>query len=327
MAKMTLIQAINDALKVAMRKDPRVLVIGEDVGVNGGVFRATEGIHAEFGEARAIDAPLAESGFVGAAIGMAVNGLRPVVEIQFDGFLAPAQEHVVNHIARIRHRSRGRFTCPLVLRIPSFGGIKALEHHSESIENWYVNNPGLKIVVPSNPYDAKGLLLAAIESEDPVMYMEPKALYRAFRADVPEEHYTVEIGKAAIAREGSDLTILTYGRHVHTALEAAEKAAAKYGWQAEVVDLRSLNPLDVDTIIASVKKTGRAVVLTEAPKTGGFHSELIALINDHALEYLEAPVARVTGFDVPMPYLLSEDLYLPDAGRVLEAIENVKNYK
>lgn len=326
MAKMTLIQAINDALKVAMRRDPSVLVMGEDVGVNGGVFRATDGIYQEFGPERAIDTPLAESGFVGCAIGMAVNGLKPVVEIQFDGFLAPAQEHVVNHIARIRHRSRGRFTCPLVLRLPSFGGIKALEHHSESIENWYVNNPGLKIVVPSNPYDAKGLLLAAIEDPDPVMYFEPKRLYRAFRAEVPEDYYTVPIGKAAIAREGKDLTILTYGVHVHTALDAAEKAAAEHGWQAEVVDLRSLNPLDLDTIIASVKKTGRVVVLSEAPKTGGFHSELIALINDHALEYLEAPVARVTGFDVPMPYLLSEDLYIPDTGRVLEAMTAVKTY-
>jgi len=326
MAKMTLIQAINDALKVAMRKDPNVLIMGEDVGLNGGVFRATDGIYQEFGAARAIDTPLAESGFVGAAVGMAVYGLRPVVEIQFDGFLAPAHEHVVNHIARIRHRSRGRFTCPMVLRLPSFGGIKALEHHSESIEAWYVNNPGLKIVVPSNPYDAKGLLLAAIEDNDPVMYFEPKRLYRAFRAEVPEEYYTVPIGKAAIARPGKDMTILTYGPHVHTALDAAERASAEHGWEAEVVDLRSVNPLDLETVIGSVKKTGRVVVLTEAPKTGGFHSELIALINDHALEYLEAPVARVTGFDVPMPYLLSEDLYLPDSGRVLEAMTAVRTY-
>lgn len=326
MPKMTLIQAINDGLKTAMRRDPNVLVIGEDVGINGGVFRATDGIFQEFGEERAIDAPLAESGFVGAAMGMAVYGLKPVVEVQFDGFLAPAHEHVVNHIARIRHRSRGRFSVPMVFRIPSWGGIKALEHHSESIENWYVNNPGLKIVCPSNPYDAKGLLLAAIDDPDPVMFFEPKRLYRAFRAEVPEEYYTVPIGKAAIAREGKDLTIITYGVHVHTALEAAEKASAEKGWEAEVVDLRSLNPLDVDTIIGSVKKTGRAVVLTEAPRTGGFHNEIVAQINGHALEYLEAPVARVTGFDVPMPYLLSEDLYLPDSGRVLEAMESVKTY-
>ncbi|HLN61111.1 MAG TPA: alpha-ketoacid dehydrogenase subunit beta [Symbiobacteriaceae bacterium] len=326
MAKMTLIQAINDGLKTAMRRDSSVLVLGEDVGINGGVFRATDGIYQEFGADRAIDCPLAESGFIGAAMGMAINGLKPVAEIQFEGFLAPAWEHLVNHIARIRHRSRGRFTVPMVLRLPSFGGIKALEHHSESIENWYVNNPGLKVVVPSNPYDAKGLLLAAIDDPDPVLFLEPKRLYRAFRAEVPDDYYTVPIGKAAIAREGKDLTILTYGVHVHTALEAAEKASANHGWEAEVVDLRSLNPLDIDTIIGSVKKTGRCVVLTEAPRTGGFHSELIALINDYALEYLEAPVARVTGFDVPMPYLLSEDLYIPDAGRVLEAINQVKTY-
>ncbi len=327
MAKMTLIQAINDAMKVAMRRDPSVLIIGEDVGVNGGVFRATEGIYQEFGAERAIDAPLAESGFVGAAMGMAVNGLKPVVEVQFDGFLAPAHEHVVNQIARVRHRSRGRFTCPMVLRVPSWGGIKALEHHSESIEAWYANNPGLKIVAPSNPYDAKGLLLAAIDDPDPVMYFEPKALYRSFRAEVPEEHYTVPIGKAAIAREGKDLTIISYGRHVHTALEAAEQVAAQNGWQAEVVDLRSIVPLDLDTVINSVKKTGRAVIVTEAPRTAGFHSELIALINDNALEYLQAPVARVTGFDVPMPYRLTEDLYLPDAGRVIDAITGVMSYQ
>jgi pyruvate dehydrogenase E1 component beta subunit len=326
MAKLTLIQAINDALKTAMRRDPNVLVLGEDVGRNGGVFRATDGIYQEFGPDRAIDTPLAESGFIGAATGMAVYGLKPVVEIQFDGFLAPAHEHVVNHIARIRHRSRGRFTCPMVIRVPSWGGIKALEHHSESIENWYVNNPGLKIVSPSNPYDAKGLLLAAIEDPDPVMFFEPKRLYRAFRAEVPEEYYTVPIGKAAVAREGTDLTVLTYGVHVHTALEAAEKAAAEHNWSIEVIDLRSLNPLDLDTIIGSVRKTRRAVVLTEAPRTGGFHSELVAQINDHALEYLEAPVARVTGFDVPMPYLLSEDLYIPDVGRVMDAITSVKTY-
>lgn len=326
MAKLTLIQAINDALKTAMRQDPDVVLLGEDIGINGGVFRATDGLIQEFGGDRVIDCPLAESGFLGAAVGMAVYGLKPVVEVQFDGFLAPAHEHLVNHVARVRNRSRGRFSCPLVLRVPSWGGIKALEHHSESIENWYVNVPGLKIVAPSNPYDAKGLLLSAIVDPDPVLFFEPKRLYRAFRAEVPEGYYTVPIGKAAVAREGTDLTILTYGVHVHTALDAAEKAAAEHGWQAEVIDLRTLDPIDLDTVIGSVKKTGRAVVLSEAPRTGGFHSELIALINDHALEYLEAPVARVTGFDVPMPYLLSEDLYIPDAGRVMDAITAVQTY-
>jgi len=326
MAKLTLIQAINDGLKTAMRQDPDVVLLGEDIGINGGVFRATDGIIQEFGSERVIDCPLAESGFLGAAMGMAVYGLKPVVEVQFDGFLAPAHEHLANHVARVRNRSRRRCSCPLVLRIPSWGGIKALEHHSESIENWYVNVPGLKIVTPSNPYDAKGLMLSAIADPDPVLFFEPKRLYRAFRAEVPEGYYTVPIGKAAVAREGSDLTILTYGVHVHTALEAAERAAAEHGWQAEVIDLRTLDPIDLDTVIGSVKKTGRAVVLSEAPRTGGFHSELVALINDHALEYLEAPVARVTGFDVPMPYLLSEDLFIPDSGRVMEAITAVQTY-
>ncbi|MCG0239795.1 MAG: alpha-ketoacid dehydrogenase subunit beta [Firmicutes bacterium] len=325
MARMTMVQAINDALRVAMRRDPRVVVMGEDVGVNGGVFRATDGLYKEFGPDRVIDTPLAEAGIIGTAIGMAVNGLRPVAEIQFDGFLAPAHEHVVNHLARIRWRSRGRFTAPVVIRIPSFGGIRALEHHSESIEAWYMNNPGLKIVVPSTAYDAKGLLLAAIEDPDPVLFLEPKRLYRAFREEVPEDYYTVPIGKARVAREGRDVSLFTYGAMVHVALEAAEKAAQE-GIDVEVIDLRSLMPLDVEAIVASVQKTGRVVVLNEAPRTAGAAAEIIALINDKALLYLEAPVVRVTGFDVPMPYLLNEDLYLPDAERVLEAIREVRSY-
>lgn len=325
MARMTLIQAINDALKTAMRRDPTVLVMGEDVGVNGGVFRATDGIYQEFGPDRAIDTPLAEAGIIGTAIGMAVNGLKPVAEIQFDGFLAPAHEHVVNHLARVRWRSRGRFAAPMVIRIPSFGGIRALEHHSESIEAWYMNNPGLKIVVPATAYDAKGLLLAAIEDPDPVLYLEPKRLYRAFREEVPEGHYTVPIGKARIAREGKDVSLITYGAMVHVALEAAEQAAQQ-GVEVEVIDLRSLVPLDIEAIVASVQKTGRVVVLNEAPRSASVASEIIALINDKALLHLEAPVARVTGFDTPMPYLLNEDLYLPNPERVLEAIQEVRSY-
>lgn len=325
MARMTLIQAINDALKTAMRRDPTVLVMGEDVGVNGGVFRATDGIYQEFGPDRAIDTPLAEAGIIGTAIGMAVNGLKPVAEIQFDGFLAPAHEHVVNHLARVRWRSRGRFAAPMVIRIPSFGGIRALEHHSESIGAWYMNNPGLKIVVPATAYDAKGLLLAAIEDPDPVLYLEPKRLYRAFREEVPEGHYTVPIGKARIAREGKDVSLITYGAMVHVALEAAEQAAQQ-GVEVEVIDLRSLVPLDIEAIVASVQKTGRVVVLNEAPRSASVASEIIALINDKALLHLEAPVARVTGFDTPMPYLLNEDLYLPNPERVLEAIQEVRSY-
>lgn len=326
MAKMRLKDAINDALKVAMRKDDRVLIMGEDVGRNGGVFTVTAGIYDEFGAERAIDTPLAESGIVGSAMGMAVYGLRPVVEIQFDGFLAPAHEHIVNQMSRIRHRSRGRFHCPMVIRVPSFGGIYALEHHSESIEAWYANVPGIKIVAPTTPYDAKGLLLSAIEDPDPVMYLEPKAMYFGMREEVPEDYYTVPIGKARVAREGDDVTVIAWGMMVHTALQAAEKAAAEKGVQCTVIDLRTINPLDAGTIIESVQRTGRVVVVTEAPRTASFASEIIALINDKALLSLEAPVARVTGFDTPMPYRTNEDLYRPDAGRVLEAIYQVKFY-
>lgn len=319
MAKMTLIQAINDALKVAMRRDPNVLVMGEDVGVNGGVFRATDGIYTEFGADRAIDTPLAEAGFVGAATGMAVYGLKPVVELQFDGFLAPAQEHVVNHIARIRHRSRGRFSCPMVLRIPSFGGIKALEHHSESIENWYVNNPGLKIVVPSNPYDAKGLLLAALRQQDPVLFMEPKRIYRAAKGEVPEGDYEVELGKAKIVREGKGVTVIAWGAMLHEAMEAAQLAEAK-GIDCEVIDLRTLWPLDLDTLVESARKTGRVVIVHEAARTCGLGAELSSLIQERCFVHLEAPIRRVTGWDTPFPYTL-ENEYLPRASRILEALE------
>lgn len=325
MPKWNMVQALNDALRVAMRRDPGVLVLGEDVGVNGGVFRVTDGLYQEFGPDRVIDTPLAESAILGTAMGMAVAGLRPVAEIQFDGFVAPAHEQLVNHIARVRWRSRGRFSAPLVIRVPSFGGIRALEHHSESIEAWYVHTPGLKVVVPSTPYDAKGLLLAAIEDPDPVLFLEPKRLYRAFREEVPEDYYTVPIGPARVVREGRDVSLFTYGAMVPVAVEAAEQARQR-GVEVEVIDLRTLSPLDEDTIAASVRKTGRAVVLNEAPRQAGLASEITAIINDRALLYLEAPVERVTGYDTPMPYLLNEDLYLPDAGRVLEAITAVHAY-
>lgn len=326
MAKMQLIQAINSALKCALAKDANVVIFGEDVGVNGGVFRATDGLQKEFGEQRVFDTPLAESGIIGTAIGMAAYGLHPVVEIQFDGFLAPAHEHIVNHMARIRHRSRGRFTCPMVIRLPSFGGIRALEHHSESLENWYVNNPGIKVVSPSGPYDAKGLLLAAIEDPDPVMFLEPKKLYRSFREEVPEDYYTIPLGKAKVAREGTDITLITYGAQVPTALEAAERAEAQNGWSVEVIDLRSLMPLDIETITASAQKTGRIVILNEAPRTGSLAAEIATQINERCFLYLQAPITRVSGFDTPMPYLLNEDLYLPSADRVLDALTAVKTF-
>jgi len=325
MPQMTLVQAINDALRTEMRRDPTVIVMGEDVGVNGGVFRATENLYKEFGPDRAIDTPLAESGIVGTAIGMALNGLKPVAEIQFDGFLAPAFDQIVSHAARIRWRSRGRFHVPIVIRAPYGGGIRGPELHSESPEAYYAHTPGLKVVIPSNPYDAKGLLIAAIRDPDPVIYLEPKRLYRAFRAEVPEGDYIVPIGKARLAREGSHVTVICWGAMVPVALGAAEKMSAQ-NVSVEVIDLRTLVPLDVEAVIESVKKTGRVVILHEAPKTCGFGSEVAALINDKAFEYLRAPIVRVTGPDVTIPTAQLEDYYLPDVGRCVRGIQKVLSY-
>lgn len=326
MPQLNLVQAVNDALKTEMRLDERVLVMGEDVGVDGGVFRATEGILQEFGPHRAIDTPLAESGIVGIAIGMAVYGLQPVAEIQFDGFMPPAFDQIVSHVARIRWRSRGRFHVPLVIRAPYGGGIRALEHHSESPEAYYAHTPGLKVVIPSSPYEAKGLLLASIRDPDPVIFFEPKRLYRAFREDVPEGDYTIPLGKARVASEGEDITVISWGSMTRTALQAAEEINEKDGISAEVIDLRTLVPLDFETISQSVQKTGRAVVVQEAPRTCGFASEITALIMERLLLHLEAPVVRVTGHDVTMPYLRMEEYYLPDVGRVARAIHQAVNF-
>ncbi|MDW8110501.1 MAG: alpha-ketoacid dehydrogenase subunit beta [Candidatus Bipolaricaulota bacterium] len=323
MPQMTMIQAINDALRTEMRRDPTVIVMGEDVGVNGGVFRATESLYKEFGPDRSIDTPLAESGIVGCAIGMAINGLKPVAEIQFDGFMPPAFDQIVSHAARIRWRSRGRYHVPLVIRAPYSGGIRSPEHHAESPEAYYVHTPGLKVVIPSNPYDAKGLLIAAIRDPDPVIFFEPKRLYRAFRQEVPEGAYTVPIGKANVVRAGSDVTLIAWGAMMPIALEAAERAK---DISVEVIDLRTLVPLDVETVIGSVKKTGRLVIVHEAPKTCGFGSELAALVNDKVFEYLEAPVVRVTGPDTTIPLARLEDYYLPDVGRCLRGIQRALSY-
>ncbi len=323
MPQMTLIQAINDALKTEMRRDPTVIVMGEDVGVNGGVFRATEGLYQEFGPDRAIDTPLAESGIVGTAIGMALNGLKPVAEIQFDGFLPPAFDQIVSHAARIRWRSRGRYHVPIVIRVPYGGGIRALEHHSEAPEAYYVHTPGLKVVIPSNPYDAKGLLIAAIRDPDPVIFFEPKRLYRAFRQEVPEGDYIVPIGKASVVREGTDVTVISWGAMVRICLQAIEQLE---GVSVELIDLRTLAPLDIETILSSVAKTGRAVIVQEAPRTCSLASELTALITERLLLQLQAPVVRVTGYDTHIPYLTMEQYYLPDAGRVRKGIEKVLSF-
>ena len=321
MAKLTVVEAINLALKQAMASDDRVLVLGEDVGKNGGVFRATQGLFDLFGENRVVDTPLSESAIIGASIGLAVYGLRPIAELQFEGFAFGAMEQLVAHASRIRNRSRGRYQCPLVVRIPYGGGIHAPEHHSESNEAYFVHTPGLKVVVPSTPYEAKGLLLAAIRDPDPVIFMEPKKIYRSMREDVPEEEYVIPL-EARVAMEGSNVTLIAWGAMLHVALEGARLMADR-GVSCEVLDLRTLSPLDTDTIIESVKKTNRAVIVHEAQRSCGVAAEIAARINEKALLDLEAPVERVTGFDVVMPLPKLEQRFLPDARRVADAIDRV----
>ncbi|SEN72411.1 pyruvate dehydrogenase E1 component beta subunit [Halorientalis persicus] len=322
---LTLVQAVRDGLYGEMQRDDDVLVMGEDVGENGGVFRATQGLIEEFGDDRVIDTPLAESGIVGTAIGMAAYGLRPVTEIQFMGFIYPAFDQIVSHAARLRTRSRGRFTCPLVVRAPYGGGIRAPEHHSESKEAFFVHEAGLKVVIPSTPYDTKGLLASAIRDPDPVIFLEPKLIYRAFREEVPDEPYTVPLGEAAVRREGSDVSVFTWGAMTRPTMEAAETLAEE-GIDCEVVDLRTLSPMDEDAIKESFKKTGRAVVVHEAPKTGGLAGEIIATIQEDVLLYQEAPINRVTGFDTPYPLYALEDYYLPEAARIEDGIRETVEF-
>ncbi len=324
MAQMTLLQAINTALHEEMSRDDNVVVLGEDVGINGGVFRATEGLYQKFGADRVMDTPLSESGIIGAAIGMAVYGLKPVPEIQFADFIYPAFDQIVSEMAKMRYRSGGDFTSPVVVRTPYGGGIRGGHYHSQSPEAYFCHTPGLQVVIPSNPYDAKGLLKAAIRGEDPVIFMEPKKIYRAFKQDLPEEDYIIPIGKANVVRAGEDLTIFTYGSMVQVALKAAEKAEEN-NWHIEVVDLRTLYPLDEETILASIKKTGRAIVVYEAPKTCGYGAEVAALIAEKAVDYLEAPILRVAGLDTPFPYTL-EYVYMPHPARVYRAIQTVMEY-
>jgi pyruvate dehydrogenase E1 component beta subunit len=322
--RLTLVQAVRDGLYGELDRDEDVLIMGEDVGENGGVFRATQGLHEEFGEDRVIDTPLSESGIVGTAVGMAAYGLRPVAEIQFMGFMPPAFDQITSHAARLRNRSRGRYTCPLVVRAPYGGGIRAPELHSESKEIQYVHEPGLKVVIPSTPHDAKGLLAAAVRDPDPVVFLAPKLIYRAFREAVPDETYTVELGEAAIRREGSDVSVFTWGAMTRPSLEAAENLAGEI--DVEIVDLRTLSPLDFDTIVESFRKTGRGVVVQEAPKTGGLAGEIISTIQEEALLYQEAPITRVTGFDTPFPLYALEDYYLPEADRVEDGIREAAEF-
>jgi pyruvate dehydrogenase E1 component beta subunit len=315
---LNLLESVRDALRTQMRADSRVVVLGEDVGKFGGVFRATSGLFDEFGADRVIDTPLAEAGIVGTAIGMALYGMRPVPEIQFSDFIFPAFDQIVNELAKFRYRSGGQYTCPVVIRTPVGGGIRGGHYHSQSPEALFIHTPGLKVVMPSNPYDTKGLLLAAMRQDDPVIFMEPKRIYRASRGEVPEGEYTVELGKANVVVPGTQCTVLAWSGMVSIAEEAAKKAA-ELGVSLEVIDLRTLLPFDIEAIVASIEKTGRCVIVHEAPRTCGFGAELVASIQERALASLEAPILRVTGLDTPFPYSLEHE-YLPNADRVVAAV-------
>lgn len=322
MAQLNLVEAINRALREELDRDSSVLLLGEDVGKEGGVFRVTEGLQEAFGEARAIDTPLAESGIVGVAFGMALLGLRPVAELQFMGFLPPALDQIISHVGRIRNRSRGEYTAPLVIRMPYGGGIHAPEHHSESNEAILAHIPGLKVVIPSTPADALGLLKSAIRDPDPVLFLEPKRIYRAVKGEVPDGEHLVPLGRARLVRPGRDVTLVAWGAMVREAEKAAEELAGD-GVETEILDPRIVSPLDAEAIIASVKQTGRCVVVHEAPRTCGLGAEISALVMEEALLHLKAPVMRVTGFDTVMPLPKGEHFYLPNVGRIVEAVRKV----
>ena len=319
MTEMNMVEALNLALHQEMMRDKSVVMLGEDVGQDGGVFRVTQNLLKKF-PGRVFDTPLAESGIVGTAIGMAAAGLKPVAEIQFEWFMLPAFDQLVNHAARLRNRTRGAYTCPLVVRSPWGGGVKALEHHSDSPEAFFAHVPGLKVVIPSHPYDAKGLLVAAIRDPDPVVFFEPKKIYRSIKEEVPEKEYVLPLGQAQVLTAGTDVTLITYGSLVKTALETVEKTE---NMSVEVIDLRTIKPLDIETILASVKKTGRCVIVHEAPRTLGVGAEIMAMINEYAPSDLEAPVVRVTGYDTVVPAPKNEQFYLPDERRIQRALQQV----
>lgn len=319
---MNLVQALNSTLDMKMSQDDSVILLGEDIGVNGGVFRVTDGLLAKYGEERVIDTPLAEVGIVGMAIGMSLNGLKPVPEIQFQDFIYTAFDQIINQMAKLRYRSANDYPTPLVLRTPYGGGVKGGLYHSQSGESYFVHTAGLTVVTPSNPYDAKGLLISSMESNDPIIFMEPKRLYRTQKMEVPEEEYRIPLREANLAREGEDLTIVTYGSMVPTVLSAAEKN----NLNADIIDLRTLWPLDISTLIESVRKTGRVMVVHEAPRTLGMGAEISALINERALEYLYAPILRVTGPDTPFPYR-HEEYYIPNEKRIMAAASKILEYR
>ncbi|WP_273852462.1 alpha-ketoacid dehydrogenase subunit beta [Guptibacillus spartinae] len=325
MKKLTMVQAITEALKVVLEEDESVLVLGEDVGRNGGVFRATDGLFEAFGDQRVIDTPLAESGLIGTSIGLAMNGFKPIVEIQFLGFIYPGFNQIVTHATRIRTRTQSRYSVPMTIRVPYGAGVRAPEIHSDSTEALFAHIPGLKVVVPSTPHDAKGLLISSIRDPDPVLFLEPMKMYRTGKGDVPNGNYTIPLGKGYRRRSGDDISLFAWGAMVKVAEEAAEKAAAK-GMECDVIDLRSLYPLDKELIAESVQKTGRAVIIHEAPSSGGVGSELISIINATSFLYMKSPIKKVTGYDAPVPLFTLEDDYLPDANKVLRAIEEAVRF-
>ncbi len=324
MQRMTIVEAINLAHFEEMRRDPRVIVLGQDVGVNGGVFRVTKGLIDEFGADRVVDTPLAEEAIVGAGFGLAVYGKRPVCEIQFDGFIPEAFDQIESHLRRIRGRTRGAHTCPMVLRAPCGGGIRALEHHNESIEMLYGHLPGLTVVIPSGPRNARALFKASVRSEDPVVFLEPKVIYRAIKEEVPiDQDEVMPLRKAHIVREGSQFTVVTYGAQVHLVKKVMEKGVQEQGWDPEIIDLLTINPFDYETVVTSVQKTGRCLIVHEAPRTGGLGAEIIARIVEFAFFSLAAPIERVTGWDTPYPFFAREDTYLPDAPQIQRAVEKI----
>lgn len=310
---------MNQAMQQEMEKDETVLILGEDVGANGGVFRATDNLQKQFGENRVMDTPLSEAGIIGASIGLAARGFKPVAEVQFSGFMYPGFDQIISHLGRLRTRTRGQLSCPMVIRSPYSGGIRALEHHSESFEALYAHIPGIKVVIPSSPYNAKGLLTAAIRDPDPVIFLEPKRVYRAIKEEVPEEQYEIPLGKCKIVEEGSDVTVVSWG----AMLKTTKQAIADTNMDAEIIDVQTIYPLDTETIVNSAKKTGRVVIVQEAPRTGGLSAEITAQLMDKAIMYLQAPVQRVTGFDTVFPLFKLENQYLPTEARIKEALEKV----
>jgi pyruvate dehydrogenase E1 component beta subunit len=321
--QMTMIEALNLGLAQELERDKRVVVFGEDIGPNGGVFRVTEGLQKKYGEQRVFDTPLAESGIIGTAVGMAVYGLRPIAEIQFAGFLYVSMNQLVTQAARMRFRSAGVFTCPLVVRAPYGGGVRTPELHSDSLEGVFMQTPGLKVVIPSNPHDAKGLLASAVADPDPVLFLENIKLYRSFRQETPQEHYAIPLGKAKIVQEGTDVSVFAYGAMVPVAVEAAKKAQQEQGIRAEIIDLRTVWPLDEEAIVTSVEKTGRVVIVHEAPRAGGVGAEIVSIINERCLYSLLKPIERVTGYDTPYPVPGQEDYYVPSPAKVLDALKRV----